>query len=98
MAKAKAKARKSARSVSARAPRSAQAAMPRSMHNRGSGDTRKAVQTPRNGKSAREAAGAADALTRVTHETEVRGTETRVDSVGLLMDGILPPSAGRQTR
>ena len=79
MAKAKAKARKSARSVSARAPRSAQAAMPRSMHNRGSGDTRKAVQTPRNGKSAREAAGAADALTRVTHETEVRGTETRVE-------------------
>jgi Gas vesicle synthesis protein GvpL/GvpF len=78
-AKAKASARKTARSVSARAPKSAQAAMPRSMHNRGSGDMRKAVQAPRNGKSAREAAGAADALTRVTHETEVRGTETRVE-------------------
>jgi len=52
-AKAKATARKSARSGSARG-RSQQAAMPRSMHNRGTGDTRKAVQTPRNGKSARE--------------------------------------------
>src|SRR5262245_51903939 len=80
MAKAKAAAPKSARTVSPPA-RSQQAAMPRSMHNRGSGDTRKAVQTPRNGKSAREASGAADALTRVTHETEVRGTETRVERV-----------------
>src|SRR6476620_4453247 len=63
MAKAKAKptTRKAARSVSARAAKSAQEAM------------------PRNGKSAREAAGGSDALTRVTHETEVRGTETRVE-------------------
>ena len=77
-AKAKATARKSARTASARG-RSPQAAMPRSMHNRGTGDTRKAVQTPRNGKSAREARGGSDALTRVTHETEVRGNETRVE-------------------
>ena len=79
-AKAKATARKSARTASARG-RSPQAAMPRSMHNRGTGDMRKAVQTPRNGKSAREARGGSDALTRVTHETEVRGTETNVANI-----------------
>ena len=78
MAKTKTAARKS-KSVPARKTRSAQAAMPRSMHNRGSGDTRKAVQAPRESKRGRT--GGANSLTRVTHETEVRGTETRVERV-----------------
>src|SRR5688572_33347349 len=52
------------------------------MQNRGSGDTRKAVQTPRAGRPGAAKTGPPqDALTRVTHETEVRGTETRVERV-----------------
>ena len=80
MAKAKPAARKAVKSVSTRRSRSQQAAMPRSMQNRGSGDTRKAVQAPHTERRGRHAA-APDALTRVTHETEVRGTETRVERV-----------------
>src|SRR6185295_11474812 len=79
MAKTKAAARKSAKRATARTARAQQAAMPRSMHNRGSGDTRKAVQAPRSGKFARDTRGGSESLTRVTHETEVRGTETRVE-------------------
>jgi hypothetical protein len=81
MAKAKAAARKSGKSVPARRVRSSSAAMPRSMHNRGSSDTRKAVQAPRTGRRGSGGGGGSDALTRVTHETEVRGTETRVERV-----------------
>ncbi len=53
------------------------------MQNRGYGDTRKAVQPTRAGKtgSARAALLEKEAVTRVTHETEVRGTETRVERV-----------------
>jgi hypothetical protein len=80
MAKAKAAARKRVKSVPARRTRPQQAAMPRSMQNRGSGDTRKAVQVPGAVKRGGDHR-AADALTRVTHETEVRGTETRVERV-----------------
>ena len=55
----------------------------RSMQNRGYGDTRKAVQPTRTGRpgSARAARLEKEAVTRVTHETEVRGTETRVERV-----------------
>ena len=55
----------------------------RSMQNRGTGDTRKAVQPPRVGRpgSARAQRLEQEAVTRVTHETEVRGTETRVERV-----------------
>jgi hypothetical protein len=85
MAKAKTSARKAAKApapAAKRASRPQQAAMPRSMQHRGSGDTRKAVQTPRTGRAAGAKAGPAqDALTRVTHETEVRGNETRVERV-----------------
>ena len=81
MAKAKAAARKSVKSVPARRARSQQAAMPRSMQNRGSGDMRKAVQVPHSGVKRGSGSRVADALTRVTHETEVRGTETRVERV-----------------
>src|SRR5687767_8886535 len=85
MAKAKTPARKTAKAsapAAKRAVRPQQAAMPRSMQNRGSGDTRKAVQTPRTGRASGAKAGPAqDALTRVTHETEVRGNETRVERV-----------------
>jgi hypothetical protein len=80
MAKAKAAGRKSVKTVHSRRARP-QAAMPRSMQNRGSGDTRKAVQTPRSGRSGRHGGESSDALTRVTRETEVRGTETRVERV-----------------
>src|SRR6185436_8969845 len=84
MAKVKAKtksqpAKKRARTVTAR---SQGAAMPRSMQNRGSGDSRKAVQQPRaRGRSSQKERTAEQAVTRVTHETEVRGTETRVERV-----------------
>jgi hypothetical protein len=76
MAKAKTKTRKTA----AKAARPQQA-MPRSMQNRGAGDSRKAVQTPKTGKPAPRSAPGDDGLTRVTHETEVRGTETRIERV-----------------
>jgi hypothetical protein len=64
------------------AARTQPAAMPRSMQNRGADDSRKAVQTPRPQRgAAAQARAAGDVLTRVTHETEVRGTETRVERV-----------------
>src|SRR5690242_8434749 len=94
MAKAKAKtksqpAKKSVRTVTARtvrarpvSARSQGAAMPRSMQNRGSGDSRKAVQQPRaRGGASQKDRTAEQAVTRVTHETEVRGTETRIERV-----------------
>src|ERR1044072_5536846 len=56
------------------------AAMPRSMQNRGRGDSRKAVQQPAKGRTTREHSDP-NAVTRVTRETEVRGKETRVESV-----------------
>jgi hypothetical protein len=78
MAKAKIPARKSAAKTSSRQPPQA---MPRSMHNRGAGDSRKAVQAPRIAKRAPKSAPVDEGLTRVTQETEVRGTETRVERV-----------------
>jgi hypothetical protein len=87
MAKAKAKAsgkraaKAAARPARKRTPER-QPAMPRSMQNRGRGDTRKAVQAPKPRRTGADRAGTGqDALTRVTHETEVRGTETRVERV-----------------
>ena len=80
MAKAKA-ARKSVKSVASRGSRPQRSAMPRSMQSRGATDTRKAVQDPRSGRQARARRAASESLTRVTHETEVRGTETRVERV-----------------
>jgi hypothetical protein len=55
----------------------------RSMQNRGTGDTRKAVQPTRVGQpgSVRARRLEEQAVTRVTHETEVRGTETRIERV-----------------
>jgi hypothetical protein len=50
------------------------AAMPRSMQSRGASDRRKAVQAPAGAAGARKGA-----VTRVTHETEVKGNETRVE-------------------
>jgi len=86
-AKAKTAARTTARTAT-KAPRkrtaerAQPAAMPRSMQNRGTGDLRKAVQTPKAGRSrAGSARPLPDPLTRVTHETEVRGTETRIDRI-----------------
>ena len=66
----------------ARAP-STPAACRAACRTAGNGDTRKAVQPPRVGQAGVRARGAAaeEALTRVTHETEVRGTETRVERV-----------------
>src|SRR5688500_17721862 len=83
MAKAKTTARKSKAAPAARgrAARPPQAAMPRSMQNRGTGDRRKAVQAPRSRAGGAKAGAAQDAVTRVTHETEVRGNETRVERV-----------------
>jgi hypothetical protein len=60
--------------------RPGQPAMPRSMQKRGSSDTRKAVQHPRRGRSGRGEPHP-EPVTRVTRETEVRGKDTRVDSV-----------------
>src|SRR4051812_24582351 len=86
MAKAKSQPSRSAggaRKASAKsAPRAQPAAMPRSMQNRGAADSRKAVQAPRpqRGQPAKGTR-PADVVTRVTHETEVRGTETRVERV-----------------
>ena len=56
------------------------AAMPRSMQRRGRDDTRQAVQNPAAGRTLTEIA-VSEAVTRVTRETEVRGTETRVERV-----------------
>jgi sirohydrochlorin ferrochelatase len=52
------------------------------MQNRGSGDRRKAVQpTPRTARPAARRPPGGDDAVRVTHETEVRGTETRIERV-----------------
>jgi len=72
--------RKTAAKASTRG-RTQPAAMPRSMQNRGADDSRKAVQTPRPQRGGAGAQAAGEVLTRVTHETEVRGTETRVERV-----------------
>jgi hypothetical protein len=60
-----------------RTARSQSAAMPRSMQHRGESERRKAVQQVRTPREDDEI----EALTRVTRETEVRGTETRVERV-----------------
>jgi hypothetical protein len=71
---------KGARKAAAKAPaRPAGNAMPRSMQNRGRGDTRKAVQAPVRPAAVKK--GTPRPLTRVTRETEVRGTATRVERV-----------------
>lgn len=49
------------------------AAMPRSMQHRGETESRKALHPVGTARTDSQA------LTRVTHETEVRGTETRVE-------------------
>ena len=54
------------------------AAMPRSMQHRGESESRKAVQPI---GTRRRRALIRRRVTRVTHETEVRGTETRVERV-----------------
>jgi hypothetical protein len=77
MAKAKTVSRKPIAKATARQQ---PPAMPRSMHNRGAGDSRKAVQAPKASKQAPKSS-SDEGLTRVTHETEVRGTETRVERV-----------------
>ena len=56
------------------------AAMPRSMQHRGGGDLRKAVQTPQQRPAPAKGA-APEGLTRVTQQTEVRGSTTRVEQV-----------------
>src|SRR4051812_1454045 len=61
-------------------PRAPQA-MPRSMQKRGSGDSRQAVQQPPARTRDRRGKQPDEAVTRVTHETEVRGTETRIERV-----------------
>ena len=80
MAKAKSPARKTG-AKSASRQRQQAPAMPRSMQNRGAGDSRKAVQAPKAARPPKRTGRADDGLTRVTHETEVRGTETRVERV-----------------
>ena len=77
MAKAKTISRKpTAKATSRQQP----PAMPRSMHNRGAGDSRKAVQAPKVSKQAPKSA-SDEGLTRVTPETEVLGIEPRVERV-----------------
>ena len=61
--------------------RSQNAAMPRSMQHRGDGERRKAVQQVRLHADEADDGSPLEALTRVTRETEVRGTETRVERV-----------------
>jgi len=53
-------------------------AMPRSMQKRGNGDSRQAVQQPK-ARATAKGRNADQAVTRVTHETEVRGKETRIE-------------------
>jgi len=72
---------KAARPANA-ARRPASAAVPRSMQNRGSEDSRQAVQVPRRRSAAAPGDAIADeVLTRVTRETQVRGSSTRVERV-----------------
>jgi hypothetical protein len=78
MAKAKRPARK-ARAKSTSRPQVP--AMPRSMQNRGAGDSRKAVQAPKTPRQPRQDSPVDEGVTRVTHETQVRGTSTRVERV-----------------
>src|SRR3954468_3270435 len=79
MAKAKTSARKPAAKS---ASRQQGQAMPRSMQHRGVGDRRKAVQAPKTStRAAQKSRPRDEGLTRVTHETEVRGTETRIERV-----------------
>jgi hypothetical protein len=74
---AKATKKKSARTPARGARGDARgAAMPRSMQHRGEGERRKAVQ-----RITAEPGADIEALTRVTRETEVRGTETRIERV-----------------
>lgn len=71
------KARPRAQEVKARP-----AAMPRSMQKRGRTDSRNAVQPPASARPmTRGSRNVEEAVTRVTRETEVRGTETRVERV-----------------
>ncbi|HEX5108198.1 MAG TPA: GvpL/GvpF family gas vesicle protein [Vicinamibacterales bacterium] len=58
-----------------------QPAVPRSTRSGGDDDSRKAVQQPSAGRAAARQAPPQQVLTRVTHETEVRGTETRIERV-----------------
>jgi hypothetical protein len=85
MAKAKnqAAARTAARKPAAKSKPATrnQASSVRSMQNRGNGDARKAVQPARPRAAALKSTGSREVLTRVTHETEVRGTETRIDRI-----------------
>src|SRR5687767_11260062 len=74
-----AKVTRPARSKPRRATTAA-AAMPRSMQNRGGGESRKAVQAPRQRTVTRRDA-LTDEVTRVTQETEVRGSTTRIERV-----------------
>src|SRR3954471_14069664 len=78
MAKAKTPARKQAAKS---ASRQQGQAMPRSMQHRGAGDRRKAVQAPKSSTRAAQKSRPRDEGYRVTHETEVRGTETRIERV-----------------
>src|SRR6187551_2420085 len=73
-------ARRSTTTARRRASAGAQAAMPRSMQHRGGGDLRKAVQTPQQRPAPAKGA-APEGLTRVTQQTEVRGSTTRVEQV-----------------
>jgi hypothetical protein len=72
-------ARAGSRSKPAARSRGGQPAMPRSMQHGGRGERRKAVQSPRT-RSVPDRHDP-DAVTRVTRETEVRGKQTRVESV-----------------
>src|SRR5436190_21281580 len=78
MANAKSPARKPRPKGASRAQAQA---MPRSMQNRGAGDSRKAVQAPKASRPVPKSTPIDEGLTRVTHETEVRGTETRIERV-----------------
>ena len=86
MAKAKSQSSARGKAKAAAPKRAAKArvesqAMPRSMQKRGKADGRKAVQQPRAAAKSHVRGKTDDGMTRVTHETEVRGTETRVERV-----------------
>ncbi len=79
MAKAKGAVRKAVRKTPGRGAAPQRAAVARSAQGRGSSGSRKTTRTAGSGRRTRGAA--SDPLARVTHETEVRGTETRVERV-----------------
>src|SRR5688500_18276697 len=83
MARAKTSGRKTAKAPAAAGRRGApRGPRPGRRSDGGRGGTRKAVRPPRPGRSGSAKTGPPqDALTRVTHETEVRGTETRIERV-----------------